>query len=194
MDEYKENHFLDGETRAQIHFCHIDWTQERPKMIDALKKLDGDPGRGYIIWRDDKPYILAGGYLVRVAFFLDEIAKQAEQEGQKLTANRLEVIWNAISKDAAESANEALDEIANRTEEEQNRIESEWARIEDETYINPFSAEETLRDVLEFGIKAHELTETDFSLIVEELSRKHPKLKAHIDRRRARLTLGEPGT
>ena len=71
MSNYIEKHFQSGEMKAQIHFRHVDWTQERPKMIDALKIISADQGRGYIIWREGKPYLFAGGYIVRAALFLD---------------------------------------------------------------------------------------------------------------------------
>lgn len=184
--DYGETHFVSGEEIAPIHWRHVDWSNERIKMIDSLKRLDADPGRGYIIWREGKPFLLAGSYLVLAALALDEIAKQVAQEGKKLTANELFVFEKWAEDDWNESTNKLLAELLNRTEEEQKRLDEERSRIEEETYINPFSAEEIFRDALEYAERAHELTETDYSLMLEELSRRHPRTKAHIDRRRER--------
>lgn len=185
------NHFDGKETISPIHFRHIDWAQERPKMIDALKMLEADHGRGFIIWRDNKPYIFAGSYIARAALLLDKVAKEAEAAGMNLTANLIDLIERDCKAYFNEVASKALDEIASRTEEEQRKIDEERGRLELEIMFNPYSAEETFTDAIDYGKRAHELTEADFSLMVDELSRRHPRIKNHLDRRREALTLSD---
>ena len=108
------------------------------------------------------------------------MAKHAEKKGQKLTANRIERIWYATEKERCKSESAELKKILNRTEEEQARIEADGASIEEETEVNPYSAREQFIAMIE----KYDLSETDFSLLLETLCKNHQKIRAHIERLR----------
>lgn len=161
-----------------IRFRHIDWASERLKMIDALKMLEADPGRGFIIWREDKPYILAADYLIKSALRLDAIAKEAEAAGHpKLTADILYMMWNETRQTMTEDFNRQFNEA----------VQS----INQETTVNPFSKREEFFEALYYGDDAHEMAGADYALLLEELTRRKPKIRAHLDRWRKKMNLSE---
>ena len=171
-------HFLDGESCGAIRFRHVDWATERPKLLDVLKLLAARPGEGLIFWRENKPYIVAGGYLVEAALRLEALAKEAEGRGQKLTASDIEMAVDQRINSAVEGFNEQLEEILSRREE-----------IEEETALNPYDNEDLFREALDFGRTAKEISGVDFAVLLEELCRLHPRISAHIDKERKRRRL-----
>lgn len=168
-----------------IRFRHIDWASERLKMIDALKMLEADPGRGFIIWREDKPYILAADYLIKSALRLDAIAKEAEAAGHpKLTADILYMIWNETRQTMTDSINASLNEELDKIREDVNGINQE-------TTVNPYSQREEFFEALYYGDDAHEMSGADYALLLEELTRRKPKIRAHLERWRKKMNLSE---
>lgn len=166
----------------KLRFRHIDWANERLKMIDALKMIEAEPGRGFIIWRDGKPYILAADYLAKSALRLDAIAKQAEAAGQKLNGDILYLMWNETRQTMAEDFNRQYNEA---------EIREQVRGINQETTVNPFSKREELFEALYYGDDAHELTNADYSLLLEELAERKPRIRAHLERWRKKLDLSE---
>lgn len=171
-------HFLEGEESEAIRFRHVDWAVERPKLLDVLKALAARPGEGLIFWRENKPYIVAGGYIVEAALRLDALAKEAEGRGQKLTANDIETAVNQHLDNLTEAINAQLEEILSRREE-----------IEEETEINPYNDEDYFREALDFGRTAKEISTVDFTILLQELCRLHPRIATHIDKERRRRRL-----
>lgn len=171
-------HFLDGENQGAIRFRHIDWASERPKLFDLLKALALQPGEGLIIWRENKPYLLAGGYIVEAALHLDAIAKEAEGRGQGLTYTDIELAKEERIQSFTKATNEELTAILARSE-----------AIEDETDLNPYNNEDLFREALDYGKTAHELTNADFALFLEDIGRRHPRIADHIAKERKRRNL-----
>ena len=171
-------HFLDGENGGAIRFRHVDWATERPKLLDVLKLLAARPGEGLIFWRENKPYIVAGGYIVEAALRLDALAKEAEGRGQKLTASDIEMAVDQRIDSISEAFDQQLEEILSRREE-----------IEDETALNPYDNEDLFREALDFGKTAKEISGVDFNVLLEELCRMHPRISAHVDQVRKRRRL-----
>ncbi len=183
-EETREELATEGEhfESRKLRFSHIDWASERIKMLDALKMLEAEPGRGFIIWREGKPFILAADYLVKSALRLDAIAKQAEAAGQKLNSDILYLMWNETRQTMAEDFNRqyALSEI-------REAVQS----INQETTVNPFSKREELFEALYYGDDAHELTNADYALLLEELTERKPRIRAHLERWRKKMDLSE---
>ena len=171
-------HFLDGEMYGAIRFRHIDWAVERPKLLDVLKLLAAQPGEGLIIWRENKPYFVGGGYLVEAALALEAMSKEKEAKGEKLTASDIDMAIAQRVDESAEAFNEQLEAILSRREE-----------IEEETAINPYRDEDLFREALDFGHTAKEISGVDYTILLEELCRLHPRIAAHIDQERKRRRL-----
>ena len=171
-------HFLDGENGGVIRFRHVDWATERPKLLDVLKLLAARPGEGLIFWRENKPYIVAGGYIVEAALRLDALAKEAEGRGQKMTATDIEMAVDQRIGSISEGFDQQLEEILSRREE-----------IEEETEINPYNDEDYFREALDFGRTAKEISTVDFTILLQELCRLHPRIATHIDQVRKRRRL-----
>ena len=171
-------HFLEGEGSEAIRFRHVDWAVERPKMLDALKALAMRPGEGLIIWRENKPYILAGGYLIEAALRLEAMAKEAESKGGKLTSSDIETAIAQHVDEMTEAINAQIEEILSRRDE-----------IEEETAINPYNDEDYFREAIDFGRTAKEISTVDFTILLQELCRLHPRIATHIDKERRRRRL-----
>ncbi len=161
---YYEKHF----PHTPIRFRHIDWTNERIKLVDALKMLETEPGRGFIIWRNGCPYILSAGHLAKAALQLDAIAKDAEKDGLKPDTFNLKRVFEA----------------------KELEIVGDLDALEHETSVNPCSAEAEFYEALYYGGYRGELTAADYSLLVEELTRRNPKIRTHLERWRKNIELG----
>lgn len=185
-EETREELATEGEhfESRKLRFRHIDWANERIKMLDALKMLEAEPGRGFIIWREGKPFILAADYLVKSALRLDAIAKQAEAAGQKLNSDILYLIWNETRHTMNEDFNRQFNEVY-------SKIGEQVQSINQETTVNPFSKREELFEALYYGDDAHELTNADYSLLLEALTERKPRIRAHLERWRKKLELSE---
>lgn len=169
-------HFLDGESSGAIHFRHVDWATERPKLLDVLKLLASRPGEGLIIWRENKPFVVAGSYIVEAALELEAMAKT--KQGKPLTISDIAMAIEVYNTELDKNLNAQLEEILSRREE-----------IEEETAMNPYNDEDYFTEALNYGRTAKEISSIDFTVLLEDLCRLHPRIATHIDKERERRRL-----